>query len=544
MQQFLLWIFQTIFQLYIQIIWGIIKFTFNLTINLLGWMFGGFGGFLNRRSQIKSTNVLVLGSGETLKPNLGFNELFDYSQTSDKNEMIGLTTTGSGQNGDFWVGKYVGLKGSRASAINDVWVPNQFLTQHVLIVGPPGSGKTELLLRSAQSLISSGNLIWIDAAGSMIDRLAPLARQAGSKIGCWDLSCSKKRVVWNFLEELEKFGKELEIRAIAKAIYGDVSESDPNRAFWQRDIIWLTAILGVITEARKIGVPFDPSDLPNLIMDREKMQGLIDNLPNAQQQWGTDLYSYFSLPDDRFGLDIGFLYGKLSRFKEPDAKAICDGASTIHLLPALNGKNRQALIIGQSLKHGEFGSALAGVMLNYIMNIIYKRSANRNHNWNPIYLICDEAPRLKNVDFEEISAIGRQYKACVFLICQSIDQFPEKTLPTLNNCRTQIFLQNVSQKTADFLSKPLGEYQRPVFTTGLSTGSQHQGMFSNPFSNSNNRGGSTNQGWERVPVLGMREITGRPYSVLPSDRSALVRVTAASSNLSVTKKVFMTDYST
>jgi hypothetical protein len=544
MEKFLLWVFQTTFQIYIQIIWGIIKFIFNLTTNLLGWIFSGFSSSFNGYSRIKNINVLVLGSGETLKPNLQFNELFDYSQTANNNEMGGLITTGNRQNGDFWVGKYIGLKGNRASAINDVWIPNEFLTQHVLIVGPPGSGKTELLLRSAQSLIFSGNLIWIDAAGSMVNRLSPLARQSGAKVGCWDLSCSKDRVVWNFLEELEKFGKELEIRAIAKAIYGEVSNSDPNQAFWQRDIIWLTAILGVITEARKQGIPFDPSDLPNLVMDRAKMLDIVDNLPNASQQWGTDLYSYFNLPDDRFSQDISFLYGKLSRFKEPDTKAICDGKSTIQLLPALNGKNRHMLVIGQSLKHGEFGSALAGIMLNYIMNIIYKRSANRNHNWNPIYLMCDEAPRLKNVDFEEITAIGRQYKASVFLICQSIDQFPEKILPTLNNCRTQIFLQNVSQKTADFLSKPLGEYQRPVFTTAITKGSQHQGMFSNPFSNSNNRGGSTNQGWERVPVLGMREITGRPYDALPSDRSALVRVTAASPKLNVTKKVFITDYLT
>jgi len=527
-------------QFFNRVLWGITKFIGSLTIHLIGLIFGALTG----RNRIKSTNVLILGAGETLKPNLQFNELFDYSQVASRNEMAGLTTTGGGQNGDFWVGRHVGLKGNKASVVGDIWIPNQFLTQHVLIVGPPGSGKTELILRSAQSLVSSGNLIWIDAAGSMVDRLAPLARQSGAKVGCWDLTCTRDRVVWNFLEELEKFGKELEIRAIAKAIYGNVNESDPNAAFWQRDIIWLTAIVGVLTEARRMGIPFDPSDMPNLVMDRDKMRDLVTNLPNAYHQWGTDLISYFTLSDDRFAQDISFLYGKLSRFKEPDTKAICDGKSTIQLLSALNGKNRHMLVIGQSLKHGEFGSALAGIMLNYIMNIIYKRGANRSHNWNPIYLICDEAPRLKNVDFEEISAIGRQYKASVFLICQSIDQFPEKTLPTLNNCRTQILLQNVSQKTADFLSKPLGDYQRPVTTSALTKSFEQQGFFSNPFSNTKNQTRSTNRNYERVPILGLHEITGRPYDALPSDRSALVRVTAASSNLNVTKKVFLTDYST
>jgi DNA polymerase III delta prime subunit len=544
MEKFFLGLIQIILQFFLQAVWVAICFLFKLSLNILSWLADSVGLSLNLGSRIRNTNILILGPREALKPNLRFNEFFDYSQTATLNEVGELATAGNRQNGDFWVGRHVELKKNKAIVKNDVWIPNQFLTQHVLIVGPPGSGKTEMLLRSAQNLMASGNLVWIDAAGSMADRLAPLAQQTGAKLACWDLSSKTNRVVWNFLEELEKFGKELEIRAVAQAIYGKVNESDQNAGFWKRDITWLTALLGIITEARKLGVPFDPSILPVLITDKEKVKELLDNLPVAYRQWGCDLKSYFDLPDDRFGLDIGFLYNKLSRFKEPDTKAICDGPSTIHLLPALNGKNRHALIIGQSLKHGEFGSALAGIMLNYIMNIIYKRGDKRSHNWNPIYLICDEAPRLKNVDFEEISAIGRQYKASVFLICQSIDQFPDQVLPTLNNCRTQIFLQNVSQKTADHLSKPLGEYQRPVITTGTSHGFQHEGFFSNPFSDSRSRGKTTNQSWERVPVLGLREITGRPYDILPSDRSALVRVTAASSNLTTTKKVFMTDYST
>ena len=104
MERFLLWVFQTIFQVWLQIIWFIFKFTFNLTINLLGWVFGGFSSTFNGYSQIKNINVLVLGSGETLKPNLQFNELFDYSQTANNNEMGGLITNGNMQNGDFWVG--------------------------------------------------------------------------------------------------------------------------------------------------------------------------------------------------------------------------------------------------------------------------------------------------------------------------------------------------------------------------------------------------------------------------------------------------------
>ena len=211
-------------------------------------------------------------------------------------------------------------------------------------------------------------------------------------------------------------------------------------------------------------------------------------------------------------------------------RKICDGSTSIFLLSALNGPSRHAFVIGQSLADGKFGSALAGVMISYITNILYRRMKRPNHSWTPTYLICDEAPRLKNIDYEELTAIGRNAKAGVFLICQSIDQFPEKTLPALNNCRTQLFLQGVSHKTAEWLSKPLGEYQRRVMTMSVD-----RGIFGpSPL---NRR--SIN--YERVPVLGISEIGNRPYSRLPSPLSAIVRVTAAQSP---TAKPFLTDYYT
>ena len=168
-------------------------------------------------------------------------------------------------------------------------------------------------------------------------------------------------------------------------------------------------------------------------------------------------------------------------------------------------------------------------MISYVMNVMYRRMRNPNHNWTPTYIICDEAPRLKNIDYEELTAIGRNAKTGVFIMCQSIDQFNEKTMAALNNCRTQIFLQNVSYKTSEWLSKQLGEYQRQVMS--MST----QGVLG--FSPKNQR----SIGYERVPVLGVREISSRPYSVLPSGRSALVRVSASQTP---SDKPFLTDYST
>ena len=113
-------------------------------------------------------------------------------------------------------------------------------------------------------------------------------------------------------------------------------------------------------------------------------------------------------------------------------------------------------------------------------------------------------------------------------MCQSLDQFPEKTLAALNNCRTQIFLQGVSYKTAEWLSKQLGDYQRQVMSMSVSQGA----VGPSPL---NQRQIS----YERTPVLGVREMTSRPAG-LPSGLSAIVRVNTARSP---TTKPFLTDYS-
>jgi Type IV secretory system Conjugative DNA transfer len=506
--------------------WFLIQ-TIQQICKFLWWIF--HQTFKSVRASTSSKNLLILGPGETLKPWVRYRELYDYSQTANSKEVINLAH-GDGKNGDFWLGKYVTFSRSQARLTTDIWIPSDFLHQHVLIVGPPGAGKTELLLKSAENLMQKGNLVCVDAAGFLGDRLANFARSAGSKLVCWDLSATKNRVVWNFLEELEKFGTEKEIRAIAEALYGNIDDTDPNASFWKRDIMWLTAILGIVVEARRQNlIKLDPSDLPALVMDRYAVEGLLNNLPQANTQWGSDLYSYLTLPDDRFGLDISFLQNKLSPFKDPGVRKICDGASGIFLLQALNGTSRHTLVVGQSLADGKFGSSLAAVMISYVMNVMYRRMKKPQHSWMPTYIICDEAPRLKNIDYEELTAIGRNAKAGVFLMCQSIDQFPEKTLPALNNCRTQIFLQGVSHKTADWLSKQLGEYQRQVVTMNVSGGT----VGSSPFN-------GKNVGYERVPVLGIREISNRPLPALPSGLSAIVRVNASQTP---TTKPFLTDYS-
>lgn len=530
MDQWIISIISFIITVYLQILGFVAKILFEL-LKIFGKL---LGQGLNEAFKLTSTaishkDILVLGAGETLKPRNTYRELFDYSQLANKQEASQFAI-GTESDGDLWLGKYVYLKNNKATILHDLWLPNQFLYQHCLIIGLTGAGKTQFLLKSIGNLMTKGNLILVDAAGDLAQLLTPMAQKTGAKLGCWDISNSHQRVVWNFLEELEKVGQEKDIRAVAEAIYGEIKSNDPNAAFWYRDLKWLTAILALVVEARKKKIAqFDPSDLSALVGDREAVEALLAHLPNIANQWGSDLNDYLKISEHDLGREIGFLQTKLSPFKDNDVKRICDGKSTLFLLKELNsinGQNRYTLVIGQSLASGKFGSTLAGIMIRYITNVMYRRMNNRQVNWTSTYIICDEAPRLKNIEFKEFTAIGRNAKAGVILICQYIDDFSEQK-DAINNCRTQILLQGVSQDSAEWFSKQLGEYQKRVIqlvNNGLAVG---VGM-------DNQR----NIAYEKASILGIKEITSRPQT-FPSKRSAIVRINTADSQMT---KPFLTDY--
>lgn len=516
-----------------QIFMFIVQLIIRLSIPIIQLFFKVLGGVgheayksLNKRASYR--HVLILGPGETIQPGATYGDLYDYSQTASLNELTQFTSV-KARDGDFWLGKFVSLCHSNATTTKtDVWLPHDFLLQHLLIVGNIGSGKTELMLKSAESLMKSGHLVFVDAAGFLGNRLYPAALNVGSKLCCWDLNATSNKVVWNFLEELEKFGEERDIRAIAQAIYGQYDDRDQNAPFWKLHTNWLAGLIGISVEARRMGVKVEPSELVDLVVDRNKVVRILKFIPEANQKWGAILHGY--LINSHFNHDSGFLLNKLTPFQDSKVKSICDGNSQIFINEALNRSSQKyTIVVGQSLADGDFGASLAAVMVSYIMKLMYRRMLNQGMGQIPTYMICDEARRLENIDYEQLTGIGRNASAGIVIMCQSMDQFSDRQLVAIqNNCKTQLFLQGVSYKSAEWMSKQIGEYPKPSIGINVKSGI----VAPTP-------GASKTITYPMARKLGIAEITTRP-PVLQGNRSALIRITSSRSQCT---KPFLTDYS-
>jgi len=98
MEQILFWLFKYTIELYVKFLCYLAK----KVLSLGGWIFHQC--FKSAGRSISSKNLLILGPGESLKPGVIYQELYDYSQTANSKEVINLAH-GDGKNGDFWLGK-------------------------------------------------------------------------------------------------------------------------------------------------------------------------------------------------------------------------------------------------------------------------------------------------------------------------------------------------------------------------------------------------------------------------------------------------------
>jgi len=390
------------------------------------------------------------------------------------------------------IGSFVCCNGRRTSPI---YLSNEILNNHVAIIGPPNSGKTEgLILPWVLELIQAGNsVVLIDVKGDLYYRLHdPIRRSSNCRLwywNCWDENNSN---AWNWFDEIHE---EKDIDVIANSILG--KDKNPNQPFFHlRDNRYLkTLIWGVKIF---LGDDATPNALYNLVVNKENIISLGDLCEDFRNELS-------DLVDDDYSEKISGLLNALSIFKDNRITRLCQSTpnnTNTDIKISDFDTQQTCLLIGAPLAGKETSEILSSIMINSLINHIYKRLQYGQQLEQNITILIDEAPRLKNrINYEEVLAISRSARTGICLTAQDVTQFgnEDNRFSVLSNCNSFITLRGCSQKTAGFLSQKLGKRTAQFIKQGYEKG---------PFDlfSQQNKNFDSNL----VPVLEDREIMNPP----------------------------------
>ena len=397
-------------------------------------------------------------------------------------------------------------------------IPLGVITQHTLLVGPPGKGKTtRFIVPWIKDLLPTQSVFAIDAKGNLrrefgLDKTAELT---GAKFWYWNLADAESQR-WNFFEEvssdLVERGKD--IATIAKSILGD-KESLPadHRIYWERDLSWLEGILWILVETEPCP---KPSQILSTLFQRREVEVRLSFVnPDIKRKCRNLLSDYLAITETDFYKAAFVLRNKLRFFDEPHISRICDGRSDF-LLKELNSSSiRVLLLVGQPEDEGETGKQMGQLLAGMFNNVMLRRYTS-SHKSQPIAFIADEAHTLKEtVNFEKSAAMLRAADVGLFICTQSISQFNTRDQPDQGNriaslCATKIALPGVDVETAKWLSENFGDRLDPSVDIGREIGSRRYSA----------------DGGRRTPILSVREIRERPAHL---EKTAIVQTRSGTS---------------
>lgn len=163
----------------------------------------GTSGFMTKKEQEK---ILLTGSIEELSGTL-LGKLKDDPDDDDK------------------YAEYVTLR------------PNSGLTEHILVYGSTGSGKTQgfvkpFILQCAAKRNHRESLICVDPKGEVYESMAGYLREQGFEVRMFNLLDMENSDAWNCLSGIEK-DKDL-VQSIAEVIIKNTSNANERQDFWEK----------------------------------------------------------------------------------------------------------------------------------------------------------------------------------------------------------------------------------------------------------------------------------------------------------------------
>lgn len=367
----------------------------------------------------------------------------------------------------------------------------EHVSQHVAIVGPPGSGKTFNILAPWIIAASAEGMatIAVDVKGDLRRELKSAKTRLGLSnplpIITWDISEPAASRPWNPLSEVTS---PEHASQVAMAFLGEIRPDDRNKFFAERDHRWLRGLVWLVANA--YGTNAHPSLLFRLIVSQKDLIDSVQRSPYAAHEI-LDLVRFDS---SKYTEATAGLANRLSWLAEPALAEMLDGTKgrsfTLH--QALN--SGAILLVGARERGGERSVTAAAILLNLLR---LKCLSRFGVSPPPIFWVLDEAARYAaRVQLDQMLDLLRGADSPVCLGLQDVNHLgtENEQVRMLANCDTFIALKGVSQHTAKFFSDRLGNTAKAIATDSLLPTGQWQPTLS----------------YQDQPILGQREIMYPP----------------------------------
>ena len=225
--------------LLIKSIWQAGKSIVVILVHLFRFLFRSILG-----GSIRSKTLDHRHSSKRILPNSDFR---DYRGIGSNSELLRIN------NPILVLGRYISANGKRGRIVKASY---ELLNYGVVIVGPPGSGKTEsLMIPMTLDLLYHGHsVVTIDVKGDLYDRLTPNIDQQKIRVILWDC-LDPRSLSWNWLTSINST---LDIEGTVQSILGRDNPADPNPFFYHRDYRWLVSLLNIFTH---LDIPDKTPDL-------------------------------------------------------------------------------------------------------------------------------------------------------------------------------------------------------------------------------------------------------------------------------------------
>ncbi len=454
-----------------------------------------------------SGGASILCPGDSPNKAIGNQDTMDYRGTAIEAELHALKQSGVP------LGRFMHPRGKSRGPLQ---LPIDLLQRGCAVIGPTGAGKTEgIVLPWITSLLRQGvSVVTCDVKGDLFDRLLPEAKKSGARVWYWNISDPARSMSWNWFDTIQDYR---DIEAATLSILGKPKPNDNQPFFFERDYRWLRALINITKQAYKHTA--QPRYLYSLAGDQSALRTLLTQSPSIQHL-ATEVADMLQLSVDEHSKAVSGLLNALHLFNTPPVRHVTQHSdfklSEISDVPTL-------LIIGAALADGRASEVMSGMFINQLNNLVYRRLNGAKNMSLPLYVMIDEAARLKErINYEEMLSVVRSAKVGVCLASQDVNQFGDarQQAAILSNCLTFIALRGSSADTARYLSSRFGHRNEQQILTNSNRG---------PFDLLSTHGKS--QHTTSVPVIGEREIMhppGSPYT-------AVVHIAP------VTKKPFMID---